>query len=41
MSASYLRTTGIALVALLVGALPASAEITGVTFKTSRNVGFM
>ena len=29
-----------ALVALLFGALPASAEITGVTFKTSRNVSF-
>ena len=34
------RFAGVALVALLFGALPTKAEITSVTFKTSRNVSF-
>lgn len=30
-----------ALTLLLVGTLPAAAEITAVSFKTSRNIGFL
>jgi hypothetical protein len=36
----YVQFASAALTALLLGALPPAAEITSVTFKTTRNVGF-
>jgi hypothetical protein len=36
----HMQLASAALATLLLGASPAAAEITSVTFKTTRNVGF-
>jgi hypothetical protein len=40
VSMKHVQFASVALAALLLGASPAAAEITTVTFKTTRNVGF-